>query len=367
MKASVPTLQTLMPLTSRDPASSETSRDRLSSLFFYAAVILLGYLLYLVFAPFLISLGWAAILVVLFHPWHSRLARRMGDTRAAAFSTAGVTCLLIIPALGLATLFVHDAYQAAVGMQSAFAQGRMPWLNDAWRWLVAHSPGGTGRDLSSLVSQAGETLGARAASLLGAVLTHTAEFFFQLFVTLFALFYFFRDGDRLMTAFRGVLPFEKASRERMISGARDLIRASVTTSLVIAALQGVMCGLAFALVGISAPIFWGVAMGFCSLVPVVGSALIWGPATVWLLSTGHWGQAIVLVGICAGVASLVDSFLRPILLSGHSRLNALMVFISVLGGVAVFGAIGLVLGPIVVATAAGVLEAYTRVEPVPTD
>ena len=356
-----------MPLTSRDPAASETSRDRLSSLFFYAAVILLGYLLYLVFAPFLISLGWAAILVVLFHPWHSRLARRMGDTRAAAFSTAGVTCLLIIPALGLATLFVHDAYQAAVGMQSAFAQGRMPWLNAAWRWLVEHSPGGTGRDLSSLVSQAGETLGARAASLLGAVLTHTAEFFFQLFVTLFALFYFFRDGDRLMTAFRGVLPFEEASRERMISGARDLIRASVTTSLVIAALQGVMCGLAFALVGISAPIFWGVAMGFCSLVPVVGSALIWGPATVWLLSTGHWGQAIVLVGICAGVASLVDSFLRPILLSGHARLNALMVFISVLGGVAVFGAIGLVLGPIVVATAAGVLEAYTRVEPAPTD
>src|SRR5579862_2584936 len=148
-----------MPLTSRDPDSQGTSRDRLSSLLFYAAVILLGYLIYLVFGPFLVPLGWAAILVVLFHPLHARLARRMGDTRAAAVSTAGVTCALILPALGLATLFVREAYQAAVGIQSAFAQGHMPWVNHAWAWLVAHSPGGTGRDLSSLVSQAGETLG----------------------------------------------------------------------------------------------------------------------------------------------------------------------------------------------------------------
>src|SRR5579863_2720895 len=356
-----------MPPTSRDHDTQESSRGRLSSLLFYGAVILLGYLIYLVFAPFLVPLGWAAILVVMFHPWHARLARRMGDTRAAAFSTASVTCVLILPVLGVATLFVHEAYQAAVGMQSAFAQGHMPWVNQAWRWLVSHSPGGTGRDLSSLVSQAGETLGGRAAELLGAVLTHTAAFFFQLFVTLFALFYFFRDGDYLMKILRGLLPLEKASRERMIAGARELIRASVTTSLVIAGLQGILCGIAFYAVGISTPVFWGVAMAFFSLVPVVGSALIWGPATVWLLSAGLWGHAIVLVTICGGVTSVVDSFLRPLLLSGHARLNALLVFISVLGGVAVFGAIGLVLGPIVVAAAAGVLEAYTRVEPVPTD
>ncbi len=327
---------------------------------FYAAVILIGYLVYLVFEPFLVPLAWAAILVVLFYPWHERLVRRIGGTRAAACSTFGVTCLLILPALGLATLFVREAFQAVVGMQTAFAQGHMPWVNTAWSWLVSHSPGGTGRDLSSLVSQAGETLGTRAAGLLSAVLEHTAKFFFELFVTLFALFFFFRDGDGLMKVLHGVLPFEKSSRDRMIGRARDLIRASVTTSLVVAAVQGIICGTAFAIVGIHAPVFWGAGMAFFSLLPVIGSAVIWAPAVIWQFSMGDWGRAIVLLALCAGLTSLVDSLMRPLLLSGHTRLNTLLIFISVIGGVAVFGAIGLVLGPIVVASATGILDAYTK-------
>jgi len=92
----------------------------------------------------------------------------------------------------------------------------------------------------------------------------------------------------------------------------------------------------------------------------VGSALIWFPATVWLLATGHWGKAIVLLAICAGLTTGVDSLLRPLLLSGRTRMNALLVFVSVLGGVAVFGMIGLVLGPILVAMAVGVLNAYAE-------
>jgi predicted PurR-regulated permease PerM len=349
-----------MPASRQDSADHETSRERLSAMLFYAAVILIGYLVYLVFEPFLVPLAWAAILVVLFYPWHERLVRRIGRTRAAACSTFGVTCLLILPALGLATLFVREAFQAVVGMQTAFAQGHMPWVNTAWSWLVSHSPGGTGRDLSSLVSQAGETLGTRAAGLLSAVLEHTAKFFFELFVTLFALFFFFRDGDGLMKVLHGVLPFEKSSRDRMIGRARDLIRASVTTSLVVAAVQGIICGTAFAIVGIHAPVFWGAGMAFFSLLPVIGSAVIWAPAVIWQFSMGDWGRAIVLLALCAGLTSLVDSLMRPLLLSGHTRLNTLLIFISVIGGVAVFGAIGLVLGPIVVASATGILDAYTK-------
>jgi predicted PurR-regulated permease PerM len=349
-----------MSLVERRTSKHASTRERLSALLFYAAVILLGYLVYLVFAPFLVPLAWAAVLVVLFYPWHARMAKRMGDSRAAALSTFGVTCVLILPTLGLAVLFVREAFEAVVGMQAAFAHGHMPWVNSAWTWLVSHSPGGTGRDLSSLVTQAGETLGTRAAAILSAVLAHTALFFFELFVTLFALFFFFRDGDGLMKVLHGVLPFEKASRDQMIGRARDLIRASVTTSLVVAAVQGIICGTAFAIVGIHAPVFWGAGMAFFSLVPVIGSAIIWGPAAIWLLSTGDWVRAIILLALCAGLTSGVDSLLRPLLLSGHTRLNTLLIFISVIGGVAVFGAIGLVLGPIVVASATGILDAYTK-------
>jgi predicted PurR-regulated permease PerM len=182
---------------------------------------------------------------------------------------------------------------------------------------------------------------------------------------LFALFFLFRDGEELMESINGLLPFEMSSRERMFSGARDLIRASVTTSLVVAAVQGIICGAAFWIAGISAPIFWGVGMAFCSLLPVIGSAVIWAPAAIWLFSTGQWGKALVLLAICAGLTSAVDSLLRPMLLSGHGRLNGLIVFISVVGGVAVFGVIGLILGPIVVATAKGLLNAYSHPETAP--
>jgi len=351
-----------MPLTSRYSQSPGSNRDRFSHLIFYAVVIVLGYLVYLIFAPFLVPLAWAAILVVLFHPWHERMATRWGNSGASAISTLGVTCVLIVPALALATLFVREAFQAAVGMQTAFAEGHLPWVNHAWNWLLAHSPGGTGRDLSSLLNQAGNALGSRAAEMLSIVLQHTALFFFELFVTLFALFFLFRDGEQMMESLHGVLPFEMTSRERMFNGARDLIRASVTTSLVVAAVQGFICGVAFWITGISAPIFWGVGMAFCSLLPVIGSAIIWAPAAIWLFSTGHWGQAIALLAICAGLTSAVDSLLRPMLLSGRAQLNGLVVFISVLGGVAVFGVIGLVLGPIVVATAKGLMDAYSHLD-----
>jgi len=345
----------------RSSAAARRARhDRLSGVLFYAAVILIGYLVYLVFAPFLVPLAWAAILAVVFFPWHDRLVKRIGHTRAAAASTFIVTCLLILPACGLAILFVREAYGAVIGLQDAFTQGRMPWVNHAWSWLSSHLPGGTGTDLSSLLTEAGSTLGSHAAGLLSAVLSHTAIFFFELFVTLFALFFFFHDGDGLMKQFRATLPFDKQVRDKMIANARDLIRASVTTSLVVAALQGVVCGTAFAIVGISAPVFWGACMAFSSLLPVIGSGLIWAPAIIWELSTGHWGRAIVLAAICGGLTSMVDSMLRPLLLRGHARLNALLIFISVIGGVAVFGLIGLVLGPIVIATAVGILDAHTK-------
>ena len=354
-----------MPPLNQDPYAPGSNRDRFTHLIFYAVVIVLGYLTFLIFAPFLVPLAWAAILVVLFHPWHVRLARRWGSSSAAAISTIGVACVLIFPALALATLFVREAFQAAVGVQLAFSQGHLPWINNSWSWLLAHSPGGTGRDLSSLMSQAGNALASRAAEMLSLVLQHTALFFFDLFVMLFALFFFFRDGEQIMESLHGVLPFDMTSRERMFNGARDLIRASVTTGLVISAVQGIVCGFAFWIAGINAPIFWGVGMAFCSLLPIIGSAIIWAPASIWLFSSGHWGAAIFVLAICGGLTSVIDTLLRPLLLSGRAQMNPLTVFISVVGGVAVFGVLGLVLGPIVVATAKGLMDAYSNPEDVP--
>jgi predicted PurR-regulated permease PerM len=146
----------------------------------------------------------------------------------------------------------------------------------------------------------------------------------------------------------------------MIGETRELIFATITSGLIVAALQGFLGGVTFALLGIQAPVFWGVVMAFFALLPFVGAWVIWFPAAIWLILAGDVGRGVFLLAIGAGVVGTVDNVLRPILLSGRARLNGLIVFISLVGGLALFGPLGLVMGPIVVATAAGLLEAYTK-------
>ena len=346
--------------TTRMPETN--SGERLSTVLFYGVVLLLAYLVFRVFEPFLVPLGWAGVLVVVFHPWHARLEKRWGRTPAAASSTLGVTLILIVPTLLVMTLFVRDGLRALHGVQRAVAEGQFPWVNHAWEWIGRRAPGGSAADLPTLVRQSAERVAEFLASELGTLFRNAAVFVFELFVTLFALFYLFRDAGAIVAGMRRVLPFEEAHREQMIAEARDLIFASVTTSLIIAGVQGLLGGVAFALVGLGAPVFWGVVMAFFSLLPVVGSWPIWVPAAIWLMYAGHLGRGLALVAICAGVGGTVDNFLRPLLISGRARLSGLLVFISVLGGISVFGMLGVVLGPIVVATAAGILDVYTQHE-----
>ncbi len=257
-------------------------------------------------------------------------------------------------------MFVREGIAAARDIQAAMAGGGYGWFSHAWGWIASHiAAEGVTVDLPGLVRQGASRAGEYMAAGLGAVIRNIIVFLFELFVMLFALFYFLRDGDSMVDRFRHILPFEETMTERMLAEARELIFASVTTSLVIAGVQGIICGGAFAIVGLGSPIFWGVVMGFLSLLPVVGAWPVWIPAVIWLLSAGHAGRAIVLVAICGALGATIDNILRPVLLGGRASLNGLLVFISVLGGIAVFGVLGVVLGPIVVATAVGILDVYS--------
>ena len=338
---------------------AKTSEERFGDVLFYGVVLSLLYLVFRVFEPFLVPLGWAAVFAVIFHSLNKKLERRWGPTLSASISTVGVTLLLIVPILILAMLFVREGIDATRSVEVSMAAGDYGRFGRAWNWISAHMAAqGAEIDLLGLIRQGASRFGENMASELGAVIRNILVFLFEVFVMLFALFYFFLDGDAIMARFRDILPFEQDMRDRMLAEARDLIFASVTTSLVIAAVQGVICGGAFAIVGLGSPIFWGVLMGFLSLLPVVGAWPVWIPGAIWLFSTGHSGRAVALIAICGAVGAAVDNVLRPVLLGGRASLNGLLVFISVLGGIAVFGILGVVLGPIVVATAVGVLDVY---------
>jgi predicted PurR-regulated permease PerM len=126
---------------------------------------------------------------------------------------------------------------------------------------------------------------------------------------------------------------------------------------VVAVVQGAVGGVTFAILGLGAPVFWGVIMAFFSLLPL-GAWIVWTPTAIWLMLTGEIGRGIALAAIGAGGISLIDNFLRPLLLSGRTQMNGLLVFISLLGGIAAFGLLGLVLGPVIMATAISFVDAY---------
>ncbi|MGA2484101.1 MAG: AI-2E family transporter [Candidatus Acidiferrales bacterium] len=347
--------------------SSPTTVDRLTAVLSYGILLLLGYLIFRVFEPFLVPLAWAGVLVVFFHPLYERLSRRMTPTQAALAAALVVTILLIVPALALLSLFIREALSATAVVQRAMMENQVTPLTRLSDWLQQHVHTSFGYDLPTLLRQGAERLGAFLALQVGPFLRNVAAFVFDFCVVLLAMVYFFRDSKRLVKTLRNLLPFEPVHQQRVLDESRDLIVGSVLVTMVVAGIQGTLGGLAFTIVGLPTPFFWGVAMAFFSLVPVVGTALVWVPAALWLGWTGHWGKALILAMICVAVVGAADNILRPILLRGRTQLSGLLVFISVFGGVRVFGLLGIVLGPIVVATVAGILDVYAHSANQPAD
>lgn len=338
-----------------------STSDQVTTVLSYGALLLLGYLVYEITAPFLVPLAWSAVLAIFFYPLHEKVLRKFRPTPAALLSTLGVTFLLIVPALLVLLYTSKQAVEAAGKVQTKLQAPEQIVPAHVQEWVKNQLPDSMQDvNLSDTVKKGAETVGGFLAGKLAGLVRNLFAFFLDLFVLVFGLFFMFRDGDEVVRGLRHLIPFDPAIQEEMLRESQELIFASVAVGLLIAAIQGALGGLAFALVGLGTGIFWGVLMGFFSLVPVVGSALIWVPSAIWLMATGHLGKGILVIGICGGVAGVADNIVRPLLLRNRTHLNELLLFISVLGGIEVFGLLGLVAGPTIVAAAMGVFRVYTE-------
>ncbi|GAC1617496.1 MAG: AI-2E family transporter [Candidatus Acidiferrum sp.] len=344
-------------------ASSEnkTTSDRLTTVLSYGALLLLGYLVFLIFAPFLVPLAWSAVLAIFFFPLHEKLKKKLGVTQAALVSTLGVTLLLIVPALIVLVYTTREAIDAMTQLQGSLQNADKTLPSHAAGWLRHHLPAAwQSMDFSVPLRQGAEKVASYVADSFGYLVKNLFTFFVHLFILLFALFFMFRDGEEIVRGARHLLPFDEAIQEDMMAESKELIFASVAVALLIAVIQGVLGGVVFAIAGLATPIFWGVLIAFLSIVPVVGSALVWIPAALWLAFTGHLGKGLLVLAVCGGVATIADNIVRPMLLRNRTKLNDLLLFIGVLGGLEVFGLLGLVAGPTIVAAAMGVFRVYTE-------
>ena len=325
---------------------------------FLAAASVVAGLCVAILRPFANVIAWSAVLAVVCYPLQQRLVRRTGRVTLSAFMTSVLTVLAcVVPLLVLGGIAVNECVALARSFQHAFqmegepltrAQAVLAQITRAVGLGDAAVPTWLEEHMSDLVRGAGQHTITIAAGLFDAVVS-------SVFV-IFAMFLLLRDGERLVGAIPDLLPFERQRSEVLLHRIRDVMQASVYGVVVIAILQGALCGAMFWVLGIPSAALWGAVTIFASVLPVVGAFAVWGPGTLYLALTGAWSQAIVLAIWGTFVVSGVDNVLRPRLVAGRVGLSELSMFFALLGGLSVFGALGIVLGPVVFATAAAMVE-----------
>lgn len=337
----------------------DTPKERFQQLLFYALVLVMGYLAYLVLSPFLASLAWAAVFAMMFHGVHLELVPRVGQNRAALVTTIMAAVLIVAPAVTLVSVFAREVPQVVDYVKTVTPT--MPSeIQRLWELIRQRSPMDLPAEPTQMLREGLQRALTFLAPRAGAVVADLFATLGSLFVMLFSLFFLLRDGDSLGRQIRELLPLPDRERDRLITETRDLVIASVGSALLVAATQGAIGGIAFWLLGIAGPVIWGVVMAMCALIPVVGAALVWVPTAAYLLLSGEIVRAIILVLIGVFAISMADNVLRPLLLSGRTSASGLIVFLGLLGGVSAFGFIGLVLGPIVLVTAGSLMRVFTR-------
>lgn len=313
------------------------------------------YVAWLIFSPFLNVLLWAMVLTVIASPLNNFLrSLRRSPNLAALITMAVVIFVVVLPATFLVTAAAEHADEAVTAVQSGYAKLVDP-TSEHYRAIQRHI------DLDALqkenigeqIKKVGVLLTTQSWSLLSYGLITVV----QVLLVLFTTFYMLRDGTTLLEHVRTMLPMKPEQSDVMIERVRTIISASLKGTMLIALIQGTIGGIVFWFLGLPAAILWGLVMILASLIPVVGSSIIWVPAAIYLLSTGSPAKAIVLVACGIGIA-LVDNLLRPSLVGSKTRMHELTVFFAVLGGIQLFGPVGLVAGPIFVGLAAGMIQIF---------
>ncbi len=339
--------------------ASRTTRELFTELLFYAVLIGMAYLTMQIVRPFLAPLAWAAILAMSLRPIYLRFRVRLAKTNAALVTTLLAGLLIITPAVFLTAIIVQQT-PAALAYVNGLSDTTPAQILTLWASLTARVPVPLPPDPMALIAEGARNAATFLVGGAGSLVANVLGTLASLFVMLFALFFFLRDGKAIGGVIRQVLPFSEPERERLIDEASELVVASVGAGLTVAFVQGVIGGLVFWVLGLPAPAVWGAAIAVCSLLPVVGSTIVWVPVAAWLFFSGEVGRAVLMTGLCGLVLASVDNVLRPILLAGRTSASGLVVFIGLLGGVSAFGFVGIVLGPIVLVITGTLIDALTR-------
>lgn len=312
---------------------------------------------------FLMTLFLAGLFSAMARPVYLYLVKLFGGRRHWA---SMVTLILLFFVVLIPTLFLLGI---VVGQAIEVGQSVTPWVKD-----TLSNRGAITEYLQSLpfyknilpyqetiMQKAGQAVGAISKFLvdgLSNATLGTVHFVFMAFVMLYSMFFFFLDGDKFMKKILYYLPLDSNDENRILEKFTSVTRATLKGTFIIGFLQGGLAGLAFFVVGIPNAVFWGAIMAVLSIIPSVGSALVWIPAAIILIANGQVTAGVGLIIFCGVLVGSLDNLLRPILVGKDTKLHELMIFLSTLGGIFMFGVVGLFIGPIIASLFVTIWEIY---------
>lgn len=347
-----------MPQSAPEDTDDWSSPDHIHSLVLMAVTVVGLYLCYRMAVPFLPALAWAMSLALLLVPvqrWLEPKVRSPGLAAGMLVLLVGVGVLF--PAMLVGNRMLDEVTSGAGAITDMVDSGQ-------WRRNVAAYPLlAPAADWVEHQFDVPDTVDAMTAWLTGAVASLARESVVQVIgmvLTLYLLFYFLRDRRAILASIASLSPLSQADTTRMFGDVDDTVHATIYGTLLVAMVQGTLGGLMFWWLGLPAPLLWGVLMGLLAIVPVLGAFIVWIPAALFLLLDGSGGKALVLVLWGAIVVGGIDNVLYPMLVGRRLKMHTLLAFVSIVGGLAVFGSAGLILGPVIFAITRLLLEIWSR-------
>jgi predicted PurR-regulated permease PerM len=338
--------------------------DRFRKAFLLLLVVGISLLFISVIRPFLLSVFLAAIFGGLVYPLFGWFRRALGDRRRlAALTTIAVLFVgVLIPTAAFLGVVANEAVQVGTRAQTWFLaeSDRLEQMRAA---ITARAPFVArflpdGAELATQIRDVAGRTGPVIVGSLAAATRGTLNFLLQLFILLYALYYFLTGGPQLLRQVLYYVPLWPDEEAQLLERFVSVTRATLKGSLLIGVIQGGVAGLAFWVTGVPSPAFWGTVMIVLSIIPAVGSSLVWVPAVIYLLLMGQTVPGLALLAWCAVVVSSIDNFLRPMLIGRDARMSDLLILLSTLGGIFLFGAVGFIVGPIVAALFVTVWHIY---------
>jgi predicted PurR-regulated permease PerM len=331
------------------------SEAKLEAYFFTAILLVTLLVVAVIFYPFIGSLALALVLATLVAPFHTALlARTHNETLSALTVTLLATCAIILPAIGLIILLVDEIRSISQSITSYDLNVIPDFISTYQARFIETIPLASSINISEIVQTSLQNLGTHFAG----VITSTTSMILKFFVALIALYYFIKDGKRFVHELIHLSPLNDSEDEAIVHKIDRVTHSLIRGTLVIAALKGLFVGLGFLLFGIPNPVLWGSFAAISALIPTLGTGIVTAPAIIYLFVTGQIAEGIGLTAWSVVIVGLVDNILEPKLIGGGAKIHPLFVLISVLGGLAVFGIAGFLLGPLIFGFLVALAEIY---------